>query len=291
MAGLRPADRARLVLDVVHAATTRLGLERGWDQDALAAAYTRTLAAGLRYRWNGPAKSSPDRRHSARPLFVLHDDGYGRVVIEVRRRADDQVVAVSAPALAFSTAAGFQRSAQTLRWQDSTTVEAIPWAGLYGDKQGLIRVDLTNPGSPGIAEPSPPGFGESGEATDLPAITVQVPDDRGARIEVIGGGPMNDIPAGYETTLHTLLERIQTEPWQAWWAAGATDVLEIWYDFAAARAGVTIRHGHGRWRTTIRRPAATFATTTDPVTLAREDTTAMLKAIQRRTGLSGHPPL
>jgi hypothetical protein len=70
-------------------------------------------------------------RHSARPVSVLHGDGDGRVVIEVRRRTDDQVVAVSASALAFSTSAGFQRSARTLRWLGTTTVEVVPWAGLW----------------------------------------------------------------------------------------------------------------------------------------------------------------
>jgi hypothetical protein len=242
IAGLSGADRARLVLDVAHAATARLGLERGWDPDVLAAAYAHALAAGLRYRWTGPAKCSPDRRYDARPVFVLHDDGYGRVVIEVRRRADGQVVAVSAPALAFSTSAGFQRSAHTLRWLDASTVEVVPWVGLFGDKQGHLSVDLTNPGTPGSAEPSTPGAGESGRAAGIPGVTVQVPDDLGARIEVIGGGPMNDIPAAYESTLHTLLEQIRTGPWQTWWAAGANDVLEIWYDFAAAKTGITVRH-------------------------------------------------
>ena len=132
------------------------------------------LAAGLRYRWTGPAKCSPYPRHDARPVFVLHDDGYGRVVIEVRRRADDKVVAVSAPALAFSTLAGFQRSAGTLRWRNTSTVEVVPRVGLFGDKQGLLSLDLTNPGTAGNAEPGSSGPGKPGETTDIPAITVQV---------------------------------------------------------------------------------------------------------------------
>jgi len=198
---------------------------------------------------------------------------------------------VSAPALALSTSAGFQRSAHTLRWRDTNTVEVVPWAGLFGNEQGLLSLNLTNLGSPGTAEPSPSEPGTPSDTTGTPAITVQVPDDLGARIEVIGGGPMNGIPADYQNTLHTLLEQIRTTPWQAWWAAGANDVLEIWYDFAAAKAGVTIRHAQGRWRTTIRRPASTFANAIDPAALARHDIHAMLTAIQRRTRLSGHPPL
>jgi hypothetical protein len=38
---------------------------------------------------------------------------------------------------------------------------------------------------------------------------------------------MNGIPAAYEEPLHHLLDRLQSEPWQAWWAAEADDPLEI----------------------------------------------------------------
>jgi hypothetical protein len=224
-------------------------------------------------------------------VFVLHDDGYGRVVIEVRRRADAQLVAVSAPALAFSTSAGFQRSARTLRWPDANIVELVPWAGLFGDNHGMLRLDLLSPGSPGTAEPGTPRPDTKNDVTALPPITVQVPDELGSYIEVIGGGPMNGVPAAYETALRTLLEQIRTPVWQAWWAAGTDEVLEIWYDFAAADVGVAIRHTRSRWRATIRRPAGTFAYSADSTGLARHDVRTMLDAIQRRTGLGEHPPL
>lgn len=168
IADLPAAARARLVLEVLHAATSRLAQARGWDQGALDRAYADTRAAGLRFRWTGPPKISPDRRNVSRPLFVLHDDGHGRVVIEVRRRADDQVVAVSATARAFSTAAGFKRSARTLRWRDKSTIEL----GELDCPRGTLRLDLTNPGVPGTAEPAPPG---PSDAMVLAAIIVQTP--------------------------------------------------------------------------------------------------------------------
>ena len=291
IAALPAADRARLVLEVVHAGATRLAQDRGWNSDALARAYDHALAAGLRFRWTGPAKISPDRRHTARPVFVLHDDGYGRVIIEAERRADGQVVAVSSSALAFSTSAGFRRAARTLRWVDTNTIEIKPWIGLLGEEQGILRLDLTNPGSPGTAEPDESAAGTANGTAARPEVTVLTPDDLGACIEVIGGGPMNGIPADYETTLHALLEQLSTPPWQAWWAAGTEEVLEIWYDFAAATTAVSIRHAHNRWRATIRRPASMFAQATDPAALARDDVRSMLSAIQRRTGLGEHPSL
>ncbi|WP_328471125.1 hypothetical protein OHA21_06420 [Actinoplanes sp. NBC_00393] len=279
VAALPGPARARLVLEVLHAAVTRLGTVRGWDRTVLDAAHAHALASGLRYRWAGPAKTGPDRRHTARPVFVLHDDGFGRVVIEVRRRDDDRTVAVSQSSTAFSTLEGFQRSARTLRWRNRTTVDLVPWAGLFGDQQGLLTLDLTEPGPAIEAEPEP-----AGDAV-LPAIVVRVPDDAGARIEVVGGGPMNDVPAAYQDTLDELLDQVRSEPWQAWWAAGAEEVLEIWYDFAAAKPGVTVRHGNGRWRTTIRRPSFPG----DPAALARADVEAMVAAVRRRAGL-GEPP-
>ncbi|AEV85222.1 hypothetical protein ACWT_4202 [Actinoplanes sp. SE50] len=291
VAALPATDRARLVLDVVHAAATRLAHDRGGNCDALARAYDHALAAGLRFRWTGPAKTSPDRRHTARPVFVLHDDGYGRVIIEARRRVDGQVVAASASALAFSTSAGFRRAARTLRWTDANTMEIKPWIGLLGEEQGVLRLDLTNPGSSGTAEPDESAAGTTDGSVTRPAITVLTPDDLGARVEVIGGGPMNGIPAGYETTLHALLEQLCTPPWQAWWAAGTQGVLEIRYDFAAAATAISIRHAHHRWRATIRRPASTLAQATDPAGLARDDVRSMLSAMRRRTGLGEHPSL
>ncbi|MFC7534652.1 hypothetical protein [Actinoplanes sp. GCM10030250] len=275
---------------MVHAAAVRLGRDRGWDQDALAAAHGHALAAGLRYRWTGPSKISPDRRHVACPVFVLHDDGFGRVMIEVRQRDHDRVIAVSEPALAFSTSDGFQRSARTLRWQNKNSVGLIPWSGLFGDQQGMLRLNLAYPGEPRTAEPPPPQTKPLSVAS-LPQIIVQVPAEIGPRITVVGGGPMNGIPAAYEKTLDDLLDRLQSEPWQVWWAAEAEDDLKIWYDFAVTKTGIAIRHAHGRWRTTIRRPAATFAGAPEPATLARQDVDAMLAAIQRRTRLSEHPPL
>jgi hypothetical protein len=87
-------------------------------------------------------------------MYALHDDGYGRVVVQVRRREDGHTVAASTPALAFSTSAGFARSAGTLRWRSKTVVELVPYVGLsasmgstvpWSDDRGLVTVSLDDP--------------------------------------------------------------------------------------------------------------------------------------------------
>jgi hypothetical protein len=59
----------------------------------------------------------------------------------------------------------------------------------------------------------------------------------------------------------------------------------------ATENAVIVRHARGRWRTTIHRPASTFAEVTDPAALARHDVHAMLETIRRRAGLTEPPPL
>ncbi|MEY2503673.1 MAG: hypothetical protein QOI07_4010 [Verrucomicrobiota bacterium] len=300
IANLPVPVRAGLVLEVVHAAATRLGRERGWDEAALIAARDHVLAAGLCYRWEGPAKVSPDRRHTARPVYVLHDDGYGRVTVHVRRRGDGQLVAASPPALAFSTSAGFARSAQTLRWRTKRTVEMVPYAGLsvglgrttlWRDDHGLIAVDLDDPDCGSAEQPLNEYPDPATPTAHAPAVIVQTPADLGPRTEVIGGGPTNDVPDAYMAALNGLLGQLSGPPWQRWWSAGTDEVLEVWYDFAAASVGIAARRSGGKLRVTIRRPVSTFATRGDPAALAREDVDAMLTTVRRRTGMGAHPPL
>jgi hypothetical protein len=235
-------------------------------------------------------------------VFVLYDDGYGRVMVQVRRRDDGRLVAVSAPALAFSTSAGFARSARTLRWRSRTIVELVPYAGLsagvagavlWSDDRGLVTVDLDHPGAVGgpVELPLDEHHDLAAAVADAPAVVAQIPADLGARIEVVGGGPMHDVPDAYATALHALLDQLNAPGWQTWWSAGSDQVLEMWYDFAAAAAGPAARRSGGRLRTTIRRPVMTFAATKDPAELAREDVDAMLAMVRRRTGLGAPPPL
>ena len=141
VAALPIPERQRLVLDVIHGAVLRLAEARGWDLQELDAVRRHVLDRGFEFRWDGPYKSSPDRRHRARARYRLTDTGYGRAHIEVVDR-DGSVVTESGDALAFSTLEGFKRSARTLRWDGGRLVQLVPYAGLSSSaQQGLVRVE------------------------------------------------------------------------------------------------------------------------------------------------------
>lgn len=149
---LSAADRARVALQVIDAGVLVLAELRGWDVVRVAEVGPKVQAQGLRFVWVSPWKSSPGRRHQARGVFWLDDDGHGQVQVEVRRSADSVVVARSAPALAFMTIDGFRRSAASLRWQDAGTVLLVPWAGLL-EHTGLVSVSTGG----ALAAPALPG--------------------------------------------------------------------------------------------------------------------------------------
>ena len=120
--------RARLVLDSVHSAVQRLAALRGWDPTQFEACREHVLEQQFVYRWSGPWKSAPDRRHRARASFVLGPvDGYGRARLEIAGRDSDEPIARSDAAIAYSTLPGFQRSAKSLRWQGKDQVHVRPY--------------------------------------------------------------------------------------------------------------------------------------------------------------------
>ena len=122
--------RARLVLDAVHAAVLRLAELRGWEPTQFEKCRQHVLEHDFVYRWAGPWKSAPDRRHRARAAFVLGpEDGFGRVRLEIAERGSDEPVASSAEAVAYSTQPGFERAAKSLRWNGCAEVGMQP----YGD--------------------------------------------------------------------------------------------------------------------------------------------------------------
>ena len=297
---LTPQSRARLVLSVVHAAAMRLGQARGWDPAALTAAHAHALAAGLRYRWDGPPKTSADRRYVAQPRYVLGDDGYGRVVVHVRRRDGGTPVCASPVVATWGSHSAFVRHARTVRWRSKTVVQFFPDDGvavgatgtITGSDHEPITIDLIDPQSCGTAAVWPaPTYVDTLAAGDIPAVTVQTPADLGPRIEVLGGGPMNDVPHAYAHALHTLLEQLLEPQWQAWWSTADRTVLQISYDFAASETGIDVRRSKDTLQTTILRPASTFPTLHDHAAAARRDVEAMLSTVRRRTGLGNHPHL
>jgi hypothetical protein len=264
VAALSATARAALALDVVHAAALRLAEARGWEPAAFEAAREHVVRQGMRFRWIGPEKTAPGRRHIARPVCAIAGDGYGRVVVEIRRVTDGVLVGASAELQTGGTAADFRRVARTLRWRDSTTVQINT-----DDQWHTTKVE------------------------ELPVLTVQSEDENPVSwIHLLGGFTDAAVPEGYTTALHVLMDELQEPQWATWWSAAQDDVLEIWYDLIAERpAGVTTRRTRDKLRVRVARPLADIIAATDPIALAVNDVTAMLVATQQRTGLGPHPKL
>lgn len=180
------------MLDVIHETVKALGALRGWDAGRLDEVRDRVEQLGLRFRWSSDWKSSSGRRHQARGVYWLDDDGHGHVQLEIRRADDGTVVSRSEPVLAFMTAEGFKRSAATLRWLNADNVTAVPWAGIVGD-EGHMHLDVAGPQWP-LGAPAPVSVTDSATAVsvkvltgdewaddpDLPWTYLQVNDTRGS---------------------------------------------------------------------------------------------------------------
>lgn len=126
---LDATGRAGLALDVVHAAVRELAAARGWDPDVFDACRDHVVAHDHVYTWDGPWRTSPDRRHQARARYRISDpDGFARARLEVRRRADGTVVVSSPQAVGFCTTRDLRASASTLQWSGSGEVGFSPHA-------------------------------------------------------------------------------------------------------------------------------------------------------------------
>lgn len=296
---LEPEARALLSLEVVHDAVVRLGAARGWETDVLEVARRHALDQGLRFVWAGPWNSSPDRQHRARAVYRLADDGYGRVIIEIQRSSDETAVAVSEEALAFSTSEGFKRSARTLRWDGRDTAQLVPYCGLGGEEQGLLRLDRTSqPGGTelevGLATPSA-GWLAPSEETEGFRVVVRARGANSSEVEpeivVFAGGSRNQLARKYSTAFAALLGPAESPALLAWWSDAEAGVLEITCSEEAGEPKIRTRSGNNKLAAWIYRPITAIAGAGDPVLLARQDVMDLLAAVRRRTGLGPHPDL
>lgn len=156
--------RARLVLSTVHAGLQQLAPARGWDPALLDTCHAHVVAHDHGYSWASEWRSSPGRRHQARGAYRLDGrDGFGRVRLEVRRRADEELVLTGPETVAFCTSTGLRRSAETLRWSTPDTVSLVPYVGLVPQH---VHGNLTATAGPGCWA-----------ATTSDAVVVAAPGD------------------------------------------------------------------------------------------------------------------
>lgn len=221
-----PTDaRVAASLDVVHTTVCALGDLRGWDQERLREVRARAVGRGLRYSWTSAWKTSPGRHHRGRAVYWLDEDGQGHVQLETQRTNDDEVVARSAPALAFMTAEGFRRSAATLRWASPTLVSVVPWAGLFGDDGGTLELETTMPLEP-LRLPRP-----LTGTTGTTAVTTRVvtglewmddPDTDWISLQEITG------PGIYSSEVQRVVRMLAADAeFRSWWATTPFRLLSI----------------------------------------------------------------
>ena len=123
---LSARERARLVLDGVHAAVLELARIRGMDPLQFDVCHEHVIASNFVFTAESAWKTSPDRRHQARVRLILTpDDGFGRVRLEVRPRStssSDPEVWCSAEMVGPGLPRPFTREAKSLRWLCPTEV-------------------------------------------------------------------------------------------------------------------------------------------------------------------------
>lgn len=100
---------------------------RGWAPDTFDVCRDHVIARDHAYTWDGPWKTSPDRRHQARASYRIGTpDGFARARLDVRRRADGEVVVSSEEAVGFCTTRDLRLSADTLQWSGPSEVGFSP---------------------------------------------------------------------------------------------------------------------------------------------------------------------
>lgn len=286
VAGLPSDARRLLLLDVLCTVMDRLGELRGWDHRAVPAAREHALESGLTFVWSSPWKASRDRRHQARASYTVGEAGAGLAAVEIRRAGETEPFTWSPPARAWHTVEGFRRSARTLRWSASDTVELVPFAGLFGESGGDVHhsVGMAPAGPDALLRPAPR------LADDVPRPSVVLvtkgPDHR--EIRPIGGGPSFDAARLWHDELYRLWGELERPEWLAWWTPAGVATLELWWSTAAAHDRVVVRRGKERLIARIEhRPGSVWGS--DGAEVARADMEALVAAVARREGL-GAPP-
>lgn len=120
-ATLPSGHQHELGLLIVHQGVMKLAQERGWDPVVLASALNHVKAANFRFRSEGPWKSAPDRRHRARAVARISDDGFGIVQLEVVTSGGEPIACSEDIPSPFH-GDDLVRMCKTVRWDGSARV-------------------------------------------------------------------------------------------------------------------------------------------------------------------------
>lgn len=290
-----PQVRAGILLEVIDGVVRRLAPARGWSADELDACRDHVLEADLEYRWVSAPKASPDRRHTARAVFRLLPDGWGRVCLQIRRRDDGSLVAESPEAVAVGTDPGFRRAARSLRWQGSGEVSLVPFDWVPAHRGGLVRMrDVAGAWVSEVEEFAPVLPVPAGDPAARPLSVWVGGEGRHApeardRIVFVGGGPIQTARTeAFQTAFSAEMVRFCSVAGQHWWGAAGLGDLRIRLSYECAQPRVRLRQGDRLLAVFVDRPEATLADA-DPESLARRVAEDVVDAVRRRTGLGPHP--
>ena len=137
-----PTDRKRpLGLRIVHHGVLELAQALGWDPVVLTGALHHVEARVFRYWSGGPWKSAPDRRHRARAVASISDDGLGRVHVEVVTAAGELIIR-SEHFDAADHGDDLVRACKTLRWDGSARLSMDPFGFTWTDQHRQTVIDL-----------------------------------------------------------------------------------------------------------------------------------------------------
>lgn len=289
------ARRAALILAIIDGGLKRLATSRGWDPNRLDEARRAVVDHDFGFAWDGPWKSSRDRRLRGRLRFVLEDDGFGTAYVELEDLTQG-VTLRSVGVRSFSTVEGFWRSAKTFRWVAPTAVEAEPFVGLFHQSNGARTWHLHEMEVVDSATGWPPPSAVDVSAVSGLAITV-VGNGRTAADQphrIYGGwfSFVNGVPEIYLQTFELLLGQIDEQPdWVEWWARSPVPLLEINGVSHSAREGLAVRVYDGHVNATLRRPLATILDGPAGAAQARGDVLRLLERVGTRLDLGPLPPL
>jgi hypothetical protein len=135
-------DRKRRVsLRIVHHGVLELAPALGWDPAVLTGALHHVEARGFRYWSEGPWKAAPDRRHRARAVASISDDGFGHVHVEVATAAGELIIRSERFDAAYH-GDDLVRGCKALRWDDSARVSMDPFGITWSDQHRQTVIDL-----------------------------------------------------------------------------------------------------------------------------------------------------
>ena len=121
-----PDQRPPRYLDWLHGNLLQLAEARGWPTAGFEQAHSGCVEDGLLLAWQGPAKTSANRRLKAVPGYRFDQNGDCWATVTVSVPSGDPI-AVGGPWDCYPEFGYFKKSARSIRWLSSSTVHIATW--------------------------------------------------------------------------------------------------------------------------------------------------------------------